>query len=229
MENIINSGDRKKSLSGWLLDHHNREFYSNLKLQKFLFFYEVLSELEEGYSDFYKLKGYEKGPVFSHVYGDHVYRTDKFASAAYQSYHRNKGLIVENRAKLSGFLCRILNDEELSDLTHEFNIWANKEDEILNKKVSHLDLDKEDLNNDDLGLMASLKQMYPPDLIESHSVISLANNNFLVNNNDLSKMEQIEQNKGTQFLKVLQDLDGEESLINPVFLELSDEGVLLVD
>ena len=67
---MLFSSDRKLSLSGWLQENNTLSYFSPLRLQKFLFFYEAFSKADGDYSDFSHLKGYKRGPVFSQVWGD---------------------------------------------------------------------------------------------------------------------------------------------------------------
>ena len=74
---VIFSSQRQQAISGWLLENNPGAFADNLKLQKYLFFYEMsiyMENPEEAELD--HLRGYEKGTVFSNVYGD--YRHDYF-------------------------------------------------------------------------------------------------------------------------------------------------------
>jgi len=215
------SSDRKKALSGWLLKYHEKEFLSPLKFQKFLFFYEALSKTEKDISEFKKLKGYINGPVFSDVYGDYTYETVDFIKDAKRIYKENPKSVNEKRAEFAGFFVSILNEEELSSFTHEFNIWKVKEDDI-KSHVPEVPLFKKDFNVNDAELLTSMKEMYPSDYINSVRVIEIFGKSFILNKDDISKLTDKSK-------YVFISLANESSLQNPVYVSISDDGVVLVD
>ncbi|MUV39493.1 hypothetical protein JNUCC1_03371 [Lentibacillus sp. JNUCC-1] len=218
---MLNSNTRKKSLSGWLKNNYEQEFSNGLKLQKFLFFYEALSKIDNDDYDFNYLKGYKRGPVFSNVYGDYTYRKDEFINAADEAYQLKPELINEERARFSGFLTRVLNEEELSDLTHEMNIWNEKELEIMSE-VKQIPLNEDDLNENDVSLMETLRQTYPSNFINSTVVIEVEDKSFVIDKDDFNKLTEEQQN-------LLLTLSDNDELENPVYVKISEDGVLLVD
>jgi hypothetical protein len=218
---MLNSSIRKRALSGWLEKHSSHEFWTALKLQKFLFFYEALSKIEESSSEFRSLKGYINGPVFSDVYGDYTYRMDEFVAGVGETYQENNENVNEDRAKLAAFLVKILNEQELSDLTHEFNIWRTKKDAIENGG-KHIPLSESDFTQEDVDLLNSIKEMYPTEFIESVEVIEISGKSFVISRDEYSKLT--EEQKFTFFMLAEQD-----NLENPVYVSISEDGVLLVD
>ena len=68
---MLNSSKRKLALAGWLKTKDPEEFADHLKLQKFLFFYEIVSKIEGQEYELTNLKGYTDGTVFSNVYSDY--------------------------------------------------------------------------------------------------------------------------------------------------------------
>lgn len=218
---FVNSNERKLRLSSWLKSNQRREFSSNLKLQKFLFFYEVFSKMEgeEDY-DFNYLRAYPNGPVFSNVYGDYNYQStafwhalDKIASSPIEN-------VDEKRAKLSGFLVKILNEEELSDLTHEFDAW-NKYESAINRGEKNITINEDDFTDHDFHLLEMLKNMYPNELINNTEVISILDKNFLLSKEDFTKLTEEQR---TAFLTL-----ADEDLHNPVYIDITEQGVMLVD
>ena len=117
------SGIRKRAISGWLAHHYSEEFSSLFKLQTFLFLYEVLSKIENNDAEFYSLKGDVNGTCFSDVQKDYTSQKDEFVQNVMEAYILNKDLVNEDIAIFSGFFVKILNEKELSLLTHELNIW----------------------------------------------------------------------------------------------------------
>lgn len=217
---FINSNTRKVELSSWLKHKQPGEFTDNLKLQKFLFFYEALSKLEEDESDFNYLRAYPNGPVFSNVYGDYIYQSIAFMDSIEQVDLQKTNNIDEERAKFSGFLVKILSEEELSDLTHELDAWKVHEPKI-KKGIKNITIHESDFSEDDFHLLRTLRSMYPNDLIDDSEVISIMDKNFILPKEDLQKLTEEQKNV---FLTL-----ANEELNNPVFVNLSEEGVLLID
>jgi len=217
----MNSSLRKRALCGWLKQNHAEDFCSALKLQKFLFFYEALAKIENDTSEFRSLKGYINGPVFSDVYGDYTYEKNDFVYEVEKAYTKYPQLVNEERAKFAGFLVSILNEDELSKLTHEFNIWKSKESEI-KRGVRNVSLREEDLNEEDAELLRFLKNMYPSEYIDSVRVINISGKSFIINKNDIPKLTEDAKS-------VFISLANEESLENPVYVTVTDDGVVLVD
>lgn len=212
---------RKQALSGWLSINYSTEFYSPLKLQKFLFLYESYSKIEGDTADFRTLKGYVNGPVFSDVYGDYTYRKDEYIQVIEKAFNEEVIDIDEERAKFVGFLVKILSENELSDLTHELNIWKAKEEEI-QRRVRQVPLDERDLTQNDVDLLVNLREMYPVHYIDSVHVIQIAGKSFIINKEDIPKLNQEQKDI---FITLAED----PSLENPVYVSVSEDGVLLVD
>ncbi|MCZ8512424.1 hypothetical protein O9H85_08250 [Paenibacillus filicis] len=218
---MLYCSNRKRAISGWLKQNQIREFYSSLKLQKFLFFYEALSKVENDTSEFRALKGYANGPVFSDVYGDYTYQYDEFSSNVDSIYQMNPETINEDRAKFVGFLVKILSESELSEITHELNIWSTKEDDI-NRGVKQVPLREEDLNEDDSDLLRSLRNMYSIEYIDSVEVIQISGKSFIIKKTDIPKLTDEQKS-------VFITLANNQELENPVYISVSDDGVVLVD
>lgn len=218
---MLYSSREKRAKSGWLKENYSKGFSSPLKLQKFLFFYEMLSKTDGDEADFSSLKGYENGPVFSDVYGDYFYRKSEFINGAEESYVENKEIINEKRAELARFLVNILNEEELSDLTHEFNIWNAKED-LIKRGIKHVSLDESDFTNEDEDLLKVLKEAYTPEFINSVDVLEYNGKSFIINKNDI---EKISEDQLDVFIKLSYD----DNIENPVYINIADDGVILVD
>ncbi|CCQ94404.1 conserved hypothetical protein [[Clostridium] ultunense Esp] len=218
---MLYSSFRKKAISGWLKKHQPTDFSSSLKLQKFLFFYEVLSKIEKDESEFQSLRGYKNGPVFSDVYGDYTYENGEFLKGIEQAYAKKPDQVNEERAKLAGFLVSILNEVELSNLTHKFNIWKAKENEI-KRGIKNVPLHEEDLSKEDEDLMLSLRNTYPTDYIDSVKVIQISGKSFVIHKEDIPKLTDDTKS-------VFISLADEDDLQNPVYVSVAEDGVVLVD
>lgn len=217
---ILNSNTRKLELSSWLSNNQPSEFRVNLKLQKFLFFYEAFSEIDGENGDFEYLRAYPNGPVFSNVYGDYIYHSAYFFPAVQAIVAESIKNINEERAKLSGFLVKILTEEELSDLTHELDAWKVHE-EAIKRGLKNISISEDDFSEDDYLLLKTLREMYPNELIENSTVISMMDKNFLLSTEDFGRLSEDQT-------KVFLNLANED-LENPVYVSLTDEGVLLID
>lgn len=87
---MLNTNIRKMGLCAWFMKHHTMEFFSSLKLQKFLFFYESYSFAMNDDVDMSYLTGYKNGPVFTDVYGDYTYRYSEFKNHLLTIYDETK-------------------------------------------------------------------------------------------------------------------------------------------
>lgn len=217
---MIYSTKRKLALSGWLKMHNEEEYDTPLKLQKFLLFYELFSKLENEEADFSHLRGYERGPVFSAVWGDYTKDRADFDRKAEEEYEKSS-FINDERAKLSAFIVSVLPDEELSALTHQLNLWKCKEDRI-NSKEYNVTLDEEDFSEDDKILIRSLSDMFPPDLIDRSVVYCVGEKYFVFSKKDAKTLTE-------QDFDVLSELSSYPDLKNPVYVEKDNSGRLLVD
>lgn len=217
---MIYSDKRKLSLCGWLKKYDKTSYEAPLKLQKFLFFYEALTKLSGENPNFNGLKGYKNGPVFSSVWGDYTKERDLFNVEAERAYLNNPN-INENRAKKSSFFVKIMTEEELSDFTHQLNIWRAEEQRIV-KGEKQVELKEENFGSEDEKLMREIDAMFPLELIDNSEVLTIEGKNFVLSNSDFRNITEGQQH-------VLETLAKKEELHNPVFVEIEDDGRLLVD
>ncbi len=218
---MLKSSERKRAISGWLKQHQAQEFSSSLKLQKFLFFYEGLSKIENDYAEFRSLKGYINGPVFGDVYGDYTYEFNEFNVDVERSYQSRLDMVNDDRAKIAGFLVKIMNENELSEITHEFNIWKSQEHRI-KRGEKNVILNEEDFNDSDRDLLLSLRNMYSIDYIDSVRVIQVCGKSFIINKDDIQKLTDEQK-------RVFITLANNDNLQNPVYVTVAEDGVILVD
>ncbi|WP_256761425.1 hypothetical protein [Cohnella sp. WQ 127256] len=218
---MLNSSHHKQVYCGWLKKNQPNDFGSDLKLQKFLFFYESLAETEDGNGQFSSLKGYKKGPVFSDVYGDYTYERSEFNNNVEKLYNTTPDIINDDFAKLAGFLVEIMSEDELSLLTHEFNIWKAKEYKI-RENERQVRLHKEDFNQEDKNLMITFKEMYSIEYIDSVEVIKVFGKSFIISKEDMLKITEDQR-------ETLMMIASQQELLNPVYISISEDGVILVD
>ncbi len=218
---MIFSNERKLCLSGWLRQNSKNEYDTALKLQKFLLFYECFSKVSGETPDFRCLRGYKRGPVFSHVWGDYTKERAAFDKAVDESYPSANVPIDEARAKKCAFIVKTMSEGELSELTHSMNLWKSKEARIMGGEYQ-VDLDEGDFNDDDMKIILSLDKMYPIELIENSSVIEIDNQYFVFSKGDIPKLTE-------QHFDTLSILAEKRDLINPVYVDVDERGRLVID
>lgn len=218
---MINSNTRKLSLSGWLKSNNVNSYNTPLKLQKFLLLYESFSKISGEKPDFSHLRGYKRGPVFSDVWGDYTKERKDFDIAAESAYENLKGKINNDRAKQCGFAVGTMSEKELSDLTHEMNLWKSKKDRIMAGEYN-VDLYEDDFNKHDEDMMFLLSEMYPVDMVNESSIINIDKSYFVFRKEDVSKLTE-------QHFDTLSILSEQENLHNPVYVDIDKEGRLLID
>lgn len=218
---MIYSNSRKLLLSGWLKENGSTEYNSPLKLQKFLLFYEAFTKINGDTADFSHLRGYKRGPVFSNVWGDYTHERLAFDDAVQKEYSSAHEQIDEERAKKSQFIVSILSENELSELTHKLNIWNAKETRIMQGE-RQVDLCESDFSDNDARIMRLLEEMYPISLIDNSHIVEIDNHYFVFNKQDAGRLTE-------QHFDILSALSDNEQLSNPVYVELDEEGRLVVD
>lgn len=218
---MVYSSERKLCLSGWLKANNKAEYDTPLKLQKFLLFYEAFSKTAGEASEFDHLRGYKRGPVFSTVWGDYTKEKQMFENTADKTYELMGDMINIARAKKSAFIVKTLTETELSELTHKMNIWKSKEDRIA-RGERQVALDEKDFNDSDAKIMKTLDAIYSDEMVENSKVMQLDKHYFVFRKNDITKLTE-------EHFDTLLTLTEKETLINPVYVEIDEEGRLVVD
>ena len=85
-----------------------------------------------------------------------------------------------------------------------------------------VELDESDFSEEDAKLVALLEEMYPNDLIENSHIVPLDNHYFLFSKEDAATLTE-------QHFDTLSELANTESLHNPVYVSIDEEGRLIVD
>ncbi len=218
---MIFSSDRKRALSGWLLCYDDALFHKSLKLQKFLFFYEMISKSKGEMAEFKSLTGYENGPVFGDVYGEYTYEWQDFLEDSKKTFNNLKETIDYNIAKTSAFLVKILTETELSELTHSFNVWNCKESQIY-AGIKNVRLSEQDISDEDLEKIRILSTMYSDELIESSEIIEFNGKSFILPKDEMKFLKE-------DTYDILMKLSEIDDLVNPIYINLTEEGTVLVD
>ena len=208
------------TLSGWFLVRNPRFKFSSLKLQKFLFFYEMMSKVEGQAFELDYLKAYPNGPVFSTVYGDFKYDNQLFHDKSIEAYSDSVGEINMELAKKAEFLVRILKEKELSELTHDFDMWKVHEERIKTGSIKVL-MQEEDISLHDEQSIKNLLDMYSLGYINSVELFFHDNKCFVLSRKDMVKITEEQE-------EVLYSLACMDSMDNPIFIELDEDGAVLV-
>ena len=112
-----------------------------------------------------------------------------------------------------------MTDTELSDLTHQLDMWKSKKD-LINNGQKQIPINFSDISKED---KEKLKKIFKTTLsIDNFQVIKIANKIFLIKKEELNDLTD-------EHYEVLDLLSQENDLINPVYLSIDKEGVLLVD
>lgn len=215
---MLFSTDEQLEKLSWLKE--NSESFSNtrLKSQKFLFFYEMFSGLEKDKFNTSYLRAYMNGPVYSNVYGDMRYREiDLNKKIEKIDDYSSIDVDVANATK---YLLDLFNEEELSELTHSFDLWSSKKNRIkANEK--QISINEEDISERDKMKLHNLLKRYQKISKLDIDILNVQNKIFVISKEDKKEMKP-------EHDEVLEILSQDEELENPVYLSLKD-GVLLVD
>ena len=215
---MIWTNERRKTLIGWLIENGPKEYYSALKTQKFLFFFESFSKLNDSEYDFSRLKAYKNGPVFSEVYGDYQYNFDELTNESSKTDFLS---VNQECAKKAHFLTRIMSNDELSELTHQYNIWNVHQKEIDSGKLQ-IEMCETDFSDSDVNLTKELYNLYDLSVIDSLEVLIVGRVHYLLDKRDFMALNDTQ--KATLEMVAL-----EENLTNPVYVEIGEEGELIID
>lgn len=218
---MIYSNERKLTLSAWLKNTHRVEYEIPLKLQKFLFFYEAFSKVAGEKADFDHLRGYKNGPVFSNVWGDYTKERYSFEQHSQDCFNKLSYMINIDIAQQCSFIVATLSEEELSALTHKMNIWKCKK-KFIDMDCYQVDLYEDDFNSADFQMIKILGSMYPLQMVNSSEIIRLENFYFVISKEHFKNLTE-------KHMDTLSILVQEEELHNPIFIDIDDEGRLIID
>lgn len=218
---MVFSNSRKLSLSGWLQENDIVAYNSPLKFQKFLFFYEALSKINNEETDFTKLKGYQRGPVFSQVWGDYTKDRKEFDEKSKTAYNSGDEDVNQTRARRAKMIVNSLSENELSLLTHQFHIWDKKKTRIMGGE-QQVELEEQDFDEDDILLTQNLERMFPDEIVDNYVSIVIGDKCFLFSKEDCNRLS-------AQHFDILTELSKNADLHNPVYVEIEADGRLCLD
>lgn len=212
----LNTPKSKLDKIAWLNKQEEIAKFSKLQLQKFLYFYEMFQYVDGNDYDFSSLKAYKNGPVFSNFYGDITYREEEISD--YLRSAKEDNTTNELNARTSKFLIETMTDSELSDLTHEFDMWKVHKDKI-SANVQQIPMSEEDITDDDIDLIEFIRSSEPA---FKYEVLMVGDKRFVCSKEDFEHLSD-------KHLELLDSLSSREELMNPVYIELDTDGRLLID
>lgn len=219
---MINSSPRKQVLCAWLRDNYYDTYNSPLKLQKFLLFYELFSKVDGDKYELSYLRGWKRGPVFSDVWGDYSKERELYDITISYTITATDFKADRVRAKKAAFLCNIMTENELSELTHLLDIWR-KQKERIDHGEYNVPLNEKDFSENDKNYIEYLKNMYPEKYIDETSIMRIDDTYFLISKKDVPFINE-------EHFDVLSDMAYSKELENPVYLGYDKEtGRIIVD
>ncbi|VWL84955.1 hypothetical protein [Oceanivirga miroungae] len=215
---MLNSSNRHLEILSWLNTKKDITQYTHLQLEKFLYFYEMFNMVDNKTYNIKGLKAYENGPVYSNVYGDYVYNREELFNRI-RSINSDSNLDSNDNLVKSRFLIETLNDNDLSYLTHQLDMWKCKEKEI-KMGVKQIPIYERDITINDKKMLEQIKSGCMD--VSNYEVINILDKRFLIDKNIFSNFKR-------EHYQTLEKLSNVEDLDNPVYIDMSEEGVLLVD
>ncbi|MCV3754208.1 hypothetical protein [Ureaplasma zalophigenitalium] len=201
----------------WLVQQKIWWKINHLKIHKFVFFYMLFAWLLNIDYDFSYSQPYTNGPVFTQIYGDYTYRYDLLNEHLKQDIKIKN--VNEHCAQKSLFLIMTHTCAELSKITHNFPFW-NKWQQTSSKDGKPNSFLIDFLDNTDkqmIGFLYTCCQEY-----RRVKIICIHENYFVTSNNFVGNFK-------TDEIEILQKLSHKKILVNPVYIERSDSGVLIID
>lgn len=213
---IWSSSEKLKKLK-WLKEHGYLESMSPLQIQKFLFFSEMFNLVTNENYTLHKLRAYKNGPVFSDVYGDITYRKSELLEELDTIEMKYNSTQEENLNKAL-FITNTQTDEDLSEITHNLDLWYSKID-LINQNTQNIPIRNNDITDRDKKSISNFREY--ANYLSNYQIIKIKDKIFLVNNNDIDKLED-------NMLQTLEMISDDSNIVNPVYVDIED-GVLLID
>lgn len=214
---MLNSSNEKINKLAWLNQRKNIISIPRLKIQKFLYFYEMFEKISGNIFEIDNLKAYRNGPVFSEVYGDINYRELEVYDAV-SSIESPE--INQKSAEQALFIIDTMSETELSELTHTFDMWNSKKERI-ERGEKHIPILDSDITVRDIAILKQISPEYPLENSDYH-VIGMHNKNFVISTSDYNNLSEAHYD-------VLEQLSNEVDLFNSVYISIEEDGGLLVD
>ncbi len=175
MEKFPTFSDDLKSELEWLEKNKNikDEKISGIKQQKFLLFYNLFLSNSNKKGNFVGLCAWENGPVYTQVHAavKHHYTIGEIIKSI-----KKPIIIDEVLANISKFIVEVLSDEEVSEITHEFDFWKT----IINKEDTSIT--EERITKEDKEKINKIMNSYDLEFILNHKVYRGKNCVFFIEN-----------------------------------------------
>lgn len=156
---MLKANKRKMKLSGWLKENHAEEYKSHTKIQGFIFFYEVFSEMDGELADFSDMKGDKHGIVFETVWADYTMEWEYFDQAIEVCHYPGPRLLNEERARKCAWIVEKRSEEEVLELMRQMNLWKMKKRSMIRSRQM-IDLNGADFDDKDRQLIRRLEMEY---------------------------------------------------------------------
>lgn len=220
---------RKGNIKAELLEYHyttsHKDLrvgkYSGLKAQKFLFFYNSFSMLEDKpYTD-EMLYAYEDGPLYYDVLTlSRNHTTNQVVNMLRTSGAKGEDVEIDETILETAFMfTELFPSDELSKITHNLEIWQKRYEEYrLSEEKSSFSFS--DFTANDLEYLSELKSVFSPQLYEKFKVEFGDNFSYL-----------IERDNYNYIIKKLGGLSGIKKIrseYNPIYIYV-EEGEIIID
>lgn len=148
---------------------------SGLKQQKFLLFYNLFLLAKKKEANFTSLKAWTNGPVYTQVHSAIKYH---YTYKELFQYIEEDYSIDDVLAHITKFIVELLSDEEISNLTHDFDFWKN----AIGKEDSKIEI--KDISINDLKKINNIINNCDLEFIMNHKVISSPQAKIIVKKED---------------------------------------------
>lgn len=205
----------------WLYNSTDSSF-SPLQIQKFLFLYEMFSKVKGNDYNISSLRAYANGPVFSNVYGDYLYDRPNLMDKIKQV--TDFSTICEKTASICRLVVESMTENELSELTHKFDLWSAHEEEI-EKGQRNITIEEKDISDTDISKLEKILNYYTNLEKIGYTSITIGDKVFMISRENAEDIKR-------EHSETLDLLSTKDNLVNPVFLDvetINGKEVLLVD
>ena len=213
----IYSPKKRLAKLNWLKENNVLDNMTPLQIQKFLFFTEMFNKNTGAEYDLNKLRAYRNGPVFSDTYGDMKHSRPELHETLEQHEEDFSDLENSNLEK-AAFISLSHTDDELSEITHQMDLWKSKAERIAKNELQ-IPITDEDITNRDMSRINSIYKF--ADDISDYSINRINDKVFLFNEEDSNLLTE-------DMIQTLDLLSADENLINPVYVSVED-GVMIID
>lgn len=216
---MVSIAQRRLTILAWLKDKGTTEFNNHIKMQSFLFFYEVFAKVNDYTYSLDFLTSYKNTIIFQDVYNDYTYKNDEFIAAidgiVLEEYSKD---VIGVFAEVALFYVQALNEYDLPELICGYLLEL--EDYTIDTELTFVTISV--LSEETLNRIKQLYTGHPVSLIRDCRIITIEDLNFVFISKDFNRLTE-------EHMATLHDLLHVESLYNPVFVSIEPDGVLLID